>query len=69
VSGWLVWKLAASAYNVLLHPLKQYPGPLAAQATDWYKTYIELFLQRNWTDNLIELHRRYGELAGSDRPR
>ncbi|KIW97596.1 uncharacterized protein Z519_01180 [Cladophialophora bantiana CBS 173.52] len=57
----LFLQLAQVLYNILLHPLRDYPGPLAAQVSGWYKAYIELFLQRSWTDVLIELHQRYGK--------
>ncbi|KIY03562.1 uncharacterized protein Z520_00253 [Fonsecaea multimorphosa CBS 102226] len=53
VIAWLFLQIAHVLYNVLLHPLRSYPGPLAAQASGWYKTYIELFLQRSWTDVLL----------------
>ncbi|KIW83859.1 hypothetical protein Z517_03105 [Fonsecaea pedrosoi CBS 271.37] len=62
IIAWLSLQVAQALYNVLLHPLRNYPGPLAAQASGWYKTYIELFLQRSWTDVLVELHQRYGKL-------
>ncbi len=63
VLGWVSLQVARLVYNIFLHPLKSYPGPIGAQATEWYKTYIELFQQKNWTDQLIELHQQYGESA------
>lgn len=60
ILGWCVLTIAHLVYNILLHPLRGYPGPLPARWTTWYKTYIELVRQKNWTDNLVELHARYG---------
>ena len=65
ILAWLSRHVARLLYNIFLHPLKNYPGPLGAQATEWYKTYIELFQQKSWTDQLIELHKRYGEHPSS----
>ena len=61
VLGCLAYQVTRLFYNIFLHPLKKYPGPIGAQATDWYKTYIELFQQKNWTDQLFELHKQYGK--------
>jgi hypothetical protein len=54
--GWL----SLLIYNVLVHPLKAFPGPLAAGASTWWKTYIEVFRQKSMTDVLVELHAQYG---------
>lgn len=61
VLAWLALQSARIFYNIFLHPLRRYPGPVGAQATDWYKAYIELFQKKNWTDQLFELHKQYGE--------
>ncbi|OIW26308.1 putative P450 monooxygenase [Coniochaeta ligniaria NRRL 30616] len=50
-------------YNVLAHPLKAFPGPLAAGASTWWKTYIEVFKQKSMTDVLVELHAKYGDVV------
>jgi hypothetical protein len=47
-------------YNVFLHPLKAFPGPLAAGASRWWKTYIEVVKQESMTDVLVKLHEQYG---------
>jgi hypothetical protein len=58
--GWLVLQVGRLFYNVFLHPLKAFPGPLAAGASGWWKTYIEVFKQESMTDVLVKLHAQYG---------
>lgn len=60
LSGWLILHVGKIVYNVFMHPLKSFPGPLAAGASRWWKTYIEVFRQESMTDVLIDLHFRYG---------
>jgi hypothetical protein len=59
--AWLVFNVSRLVYNIFLHPLSQFPGPLAAKATRWWKTYIEVVRQDSFTDVLIKLHKQYGE--------
>jgi hypothetical protein len=47
-------------YNVFFHPLRSYPGPVAAKATTWWKTYVEVVTKESMTDVLVRLHRQYG---------
>jgi len=57
---WFVTEVSRVVYNLLLHPLKTFPGPLAARATDWWKTYIEVFKQESMVDVLLDLHKLHG---------
>jgi hypothetical protein len=62
-TGVLVWIgriLVRVVYNVFLHPLKKFPGPLPASATEWWKTWIEVMRQESMTDVLVRLHKQYG---------
>jgi cytochrome P450 len=59
----LSYPLSYLFYNLYLHPLAKYPGPLPARATDWYKTYIEVYRQQSMVHLLIELHGRYGDVV------
>ena len=59
--AWLGLKLYQGFYNVYLHPLKKFPGPLGAQLTAWYKTYIEVVKKENMTDALYRLHKQFGQ--------
>lgn len=48
-------------YNIFLHPLRHYPGPLLARATRLYHLYYDLsgvqhLKQKEW-------HDRYGEVV------
>lgn len=47
-------------YNVFLHPLAKFPGPLLARVTVYWKAYIECVLKKSFCDELRELHGRYG---------
>jgi hypothetical protein len=61
---WIVVQSGQLLYNVFLHPLKAYPGPLAAGASLWWKTYIEVVKQESMVDVLLRLHEQYGTLLG-----
>ncbi|KAK9234108.1 cytochrome P450 [Lipomyces kononenkoae] len=61
--SWLLVNLCRLAYNIFLHPLKRFRGPLCAAATTWWKTYIEVYAQRSMTDVLEDLHARYGDVV------
>jgi hypothetical protein len=60
--GWAGFQVYQLIYNIFLHPLKAFPGPLAAGASTWWKTYIEVFKQQSMTDVLFDLHAQYGTL-------
>ena len=58
--AWLALGVYRLFYNVFFHPLRAYPGPLAAKATTWWKTYIEVVAQESMTDVLYKLHKQFG---------
>ena len=58
--AWLALGIFRLLYNVFFHPLRSYPGPLAAKATTWWKTYIEVVKQESMTDVLFDLHKQFG---------
>ncbi|KAK4504846.1 hypothetical protein PRZ48_002809 [Zasmidium cellare] len=58
----LLQKLYTLFYNAFLHPLRTFPGPPYVW-TDWYKCYNDVYLNRNWTDVLKELHEKYGDVV------
>ncbi|KAK2626244.1 hypothetical protein QTJ16_004506 [Diplocarpon rosae] len=60
--SWSSLKLGALVYNIYFHPLSAFPGPLAARATTWWKTYIEVVTQESMLDVLKQLHRTYGDI-------
>ena len=45
--AWLYLKVGKLVYNLFFHPLRTFPGPTAAKATTWWKTYIEVFTQES----------------------
>jgi hypothetical protein len=61
VAGWLIVGAGRLIFNVFFHPLREYPGPLAARASLWWKIYIEVIKQESMTDALFRLHKQYGE--------
>jgi hypothetical protein len=63
--AWLAVGALRLFYNVFLHPLRAYPGPLGAKATAWWKTYIEVVKQESMTDVLSELHKQFGPHAST----
>jgi hypothetical protein len=60
VLAWIGLGVARVLYNVFFHPLRAFPGPFAAKATEWWKTYIEVVKQESMTDVLVRLHKQYG---------
>jgi hypothetical protein len=46
--------------SIFFHPLSRFPGPLAARATGWWKTYVEVVKQESMVDVLFKLHEQYG---------
>ena len=58
--AWLVLGFFRLFYNVFFHPLRVFPGPPAAKATTWWKTYIEVMKQESMTDVLYKLHKQFG---------
>ena len=47
-------------YNVYKHPLARFPGPRAAAATTWWKTWVEAIRKRSFATVLAQLHQKYG---------
>ena len=58
--AWASLRLYNVFYNLFLHPLSKYPGPLGARATDWWKTYIEVVKQESFVHLVMKLHDQYG---------
>ncbi|KAM4058611.1 cytochrome p450 [Hirsutella rhossiliensis] len=50
-------------YNVFLHPLRKFPGPLLAGATSGWKAYKEVIKRETLAQELFDLHRRYGDIV------
>ena len=48
-------------YNVIFHLLREFPGPVFARATIWWRTYIDMVKKESITDLLVRLHKRYGQ--------
>ena len=63
--AWIFQGLVRLLCNVSLHPLREYPGPLSAKATTWWKAYIEVVKQESMVDVLFKLHEQYGAFKSS----
>ena len=48
-------------YNVFLHPLRRIPGPLAARATEFWRT--RRYALGKWHDDILELHEKFGPVV------
>ena len=62
-SAWVILRVYNVFYNLFLHPLRSYPGPLGARSTTWWKTYIEVVKKQSFVHVVIKLHEQYGTLA------
>ncbi|KFX89674.1 hypothetical protein V490_06862 [Pseudogymnoascus sp. VKM F-3557] len=60
---WFCFGVSSVLYNVLFHPLRAYPGPLAARATIWWKIYTEVIKKESMSDVLFGLHRQFGDIV------
>ncbi|KAK3643962.1 hypothetical protein LTR56_009814 [Elasticomyces elasticus] len=49
-------------YNITFYPLAKFPGPRLAAATHLYEIYYEVFLGGKLSDQIFELHQRYGPI-------
>ncbi|KAK1216896.1 hypothetical protein PQX77_020472 [Marasmius sp. AFHP31] len=50
-------------YRSLFHVLKQYPGPLVASLTVWYKAYYDIVKDGGFLEHLEQLHEHYGPVV------
>ncbi|KAK8042079.1 hypothetical protein PG993_006602 [Apiospora rasikravindrae] len=61
--GWIAYTLLTAVYNVYFHPLRRFPGPLAARASNGWKLYMEVFRQESPVHLLQKLHQQYGDVV------
>lgn len=57
---WIVYQLLRAIYNITLHPLADFPGPIAAGASYWYEGYFDLILWGRYTTEIVRMHDKYG---------
>lgn len=57
----LAWAAGRMIYNVLLHPLRRYPGPLLCRATPLPRMYYRLAGRSPFHSHA--LHKRYGKVV------
>ncbi|RMZ87608.1 hypothetical protein DV736_g5157, partial [Chaetothyriales sp. CBS 134916] len=62
-SAWVILRVYGVFYNLFLHPLRSYPGPLGARSTTWWKTYIEVVKQESFVHVVMKLHEQYGSIV------
>ncbi len=61
-AAWVVSKLIEVFLNLFVHPLRRFPGPVAARATLWWKTVAELRQYKPLAHQLMDLHDIYGKM-------
>ncbi|KAL6788177.1 cytochrome P450 [Trichoderma sp. SZMC 28012] len=60
---WAVYKLLRAIYNITLHPLAGFPGPVLAGASYWYEGYFDLILWGRYTSEIARMHEKYGPIV------
>ncbi|KAK3337802.1 cytochrome P450 [Cercophora scortea] len=50
-------------YNVFLHPLAKFPGPVLAGAMSWWKVWKEVVMKETLAQELFILHNKYGDIV------
>lgn len=56
----IIYTIYIFFYNIYLHPLAKFPGPLPARTSYYWKAYIECIANRSFCHELVQLHARYG---------
>lgn len=59
--AWIAVELSRAVYNVFLHPLRHFPGPTAARASNLWKMYMEVVRRESPAHLLVKLHEQYGK--------
>lgn len=58
---WLVLLFGLAFYRLYLSPISHFPGPRLAALTKWYEFYYEVLKRGQFSFQIQDLHRRYGE--------
>ncbi|THU85695.1 cytochrome P450 [Dendrothele bispora CBS 962.96] len=58
-----VWIVAIFVYRLLFHPLRKFPGPWLAAATDYYAGYFDLVKGGKLLFHIENLHLKYGPVV------
>ena len=61
-AAYLVYCIGLVVWRLYLSPLRKFPGPKLAAATQWYETYYEMFYKGGgmFTKKIKTLHEKYG---------
>lgn len=59
----LAYYVSLVVYRLYVSPLRKFPGPKLAAATQWYETYYEMIYNGGgmFTKQIKKLHEEYGE--------
>ncbi|PTB58580.1 hypothetical protein M431DRAFT_105846 [Trichoderma harzianum CBS 226.95] len=60
---WALYKFLQAIYNITLHPLAGFPGPVLAGASYWYEGYFDLILWGRYTSEIARMHEKYGPIV------
>ncbi|THU89354.1 cytochrome P450 [Dendrothele bispora CBS 962.96] len=58
-----VYVVAVVVYRLLFHPLRRFPGPWLAAATDYYAEYYDLLKRGQFLFQIQKLHLKYGPVV------
>lgn len=63
IAVYLVYFVGLVVHRLHVSPLRKFPGPKLAAATQWYETYYEMYYNGGgmFTKQIKKLHEQYGE--------
>ena len=61
--AWIALEISRAVYNVFFHPLRRFPGPTVAGASNLWKMYMEVVRRESPAHLLVQLHQHYGKYA------
>ncbi|KAL2830807.1 cytochrome P450 [Aspergillus cavernicola] len=69
LAGFIAYWVGLMFYRLVLHPLRNVPGPKVAAATSWYEFYQDVILDGHYLKEYPRLHAQYGPIVRMSRNR
>ncbi|KAF2119463.1 putative P450 monooxygenase [Lophiotrema nucula] len=63
LSSYLLYLLSLAIYRLSLDPLRKFPGPRLAAATQLYEFYYDFIAGGQYTFRILEMHKKYGPIV------